>query len=300
MKKLLAMLLAGLLLLTSMSVMAWADDEEDADLDIDVPLDDGADPGPRFYSLSELIEYRNYLRETDDDHGVYFESYDCVESLEGLYLPEGLTFDDITEFMSGTYFYYVYFKLDGITLEFTYYYNTEAAERIVVDTPIKYAKGGMYSGKVLESANGTTVYFWNFAPTHKTTVNENLNYLWYQDGYYYNLTLMGSHDTSETSYEELYGDELLAMSNAVYHPFSEAFDLSAEADEGKVKLSWNEIIEDESCTVYWKRSSSDEWKVAGTTSKHKVNIAGLKSQVSYDFKIEASGVESEIVTVTTE
>ncbi|MCD7888904.1 MAG: fibronectin type III domain-containing protein [Oscillospiraceae bacterium] len=296
MKKLLAMLLAGLLLITSMSVMAWADDDEDFD---DVPID-GADPGPRFYSLSELIEYRNYLRETDKDHGVYYESYDCVEGLEGLYLPEGLTFDDITEFMSGTYFYYVYFKIDDITLEFTYYYNTEAAERIVVDTPIMYAKGGMYSGKVLESANGTTVYFWNFAPTHKTTVNENLNYLWYQDGYYYNLTLMGSHDTSETGYEELYGDELLAMSNAVYHPFGEAYGLSGEAVDGKVKLSWNEIVEDSTYTVYWKRSTSDEWKVAGTTSKERVSITGLKSGISYDFKIEATGVESEIVTVTAE
>ncbi len=289
------MLLAVLMLISMMSVTAWADDDDD--LDITDPLD-GADPGPRFYSLSELVEYRNYLRETDEDHGAYYESYDCVENLEGLYLPEGLTFGDITEFMAGTYFYYVYFELDGITLEFTYYYNTEAAERIVVDTPIMYAKGGMYSGKVLESANGTTVYYYKFAPTHKTTVNENLNYLWYQDGYYYNLTLMGSHDTSETGYEELYGDQLLAMCNAVYHPFSEAYNFTGIADDGKVKLSWDELVEDETYTVYYKRSTSDEWKVAGTTSKHKVNITGLKSGVSYDFRIEASGVESESVTVT--
>ncbi len=298
MKRLLAMLLAGLLLITSMSIVAWADNDE-GDIDMDEPVD-GADPGPRFYSLSELVEYRNNLRETDEDHGVYYESYDCVEALEGLYLPEGLTFDDITEFMAGTYFYYVYFKLDGITLEFTYYYDTEAAERIVVDTPIMYAKAGIYSGKVLESANGTTVYFYNLAPTYKNRVSENPEYLWYQDGYYYRLRLMGYRDTSETSYEELYGDELLAMCNAVYHPFSEAYNLAAESTDSKVKLTWDEIVDDSTYTVYWKRSSSDEWKVAGTTSKHKVNITGLKSGVSYDFKIEASEIESEIVTVTAE
>ncbi len=299
MKKLIAILFAGLLLITSMSVAVWADDDEDFD---DKPID-GADPGPRFYSISELIEYRNYLRLIKVDNGYpagYQESYECIDYLEGLYLPEGLTFDDITEFMAGTYFYYVYFEIDGITLEFTYYYDTDAAERVAVYAPIKYATSGTYSGRVLESADGTTVYYYNFAPTHKTTINENLTYLWYQDGYYYELELMGSHDMSETSYEELYGDELLAMCHAVYHPFGEGYNLTGEFSEGKVKLSWDELIDDETYTVFYKRSSSDEWKIACYTSKHKVNITGLKSGESYDFQIFGNGFESDVITVIAE
>ncbi len=67
--------------------------------------------------------------------------------------------------------------------------------------------------------------------------------------------------------------------------------------DGKVTLSWDKT-DDESYTVYWKRSSSDEWKVAGTTTKHTVNITGLKNGVSYDFKVEISGEDSEVVTAT--
>ncbi len=67
--------------------------------------------------------------------------------------------------------------------------------------------------------------------------------------------------------------------------------------DGKVVLSWLNTP-DETYTVYWKRSSSSEWKVAGTTSKHKVNITGLKNGVSYDFKVEIGGEDSEIVTAT--
>ncbi len=67
--------------------------------------------------------------------------------------------------------------------------------------------------------------------------------------------------------------------------------------DGKVTLSWDKS-DDESYTVYWKRSSSEEWKVAGTTTKHTVNITGLKNGVSYDFKVEILGEDSEVVTAT--
>lgn len=291
MKKLLAMLLAALLLITSMSIVTWADDD---DLEVTDSLE-GADPGPRFYSVGEIIEYRNYLRETDEDHGAYYEVYDCLESLEGLYLPEGYTLGDVTQFMAGTYFYYVYLEHDGKTVLFTYYYDISVTD--ILYTPKLYARTGEYSGKTLETSDGTTVYFYNFAPTYKTTISEDLEYWWYQDGYYYSLRLMGSHDTSETGYEELYGDELLEMCNATYHPFSEAYNLTSEATDGKVSLSWDEIVDDSTTLVYYKRSTSDTWLLAGTTSKHKVNIRGLTSGISYDFKIESAGGESDIVTV---
>ena len=81
----------------------------------------------------------------------------------------------------------------------------------------------------------------------------------------------------------------------VFASIPESLDYSAS--DGKITLSWRNTS-DETYTVYWKRSSSDEWKVAGTTSKHKVNITGLKNGVSYDFKVEILGQDSEIVTAT--
>ncbi|MCC8196225.1 MAG: fibronectin type III domain-containing protein [Ruminococcus sp.] len=73
--------------------------------------------------------------------------------------------------------------------------------------------------------------------------------------------------------------------------------LDATVSDGKVKLSWTNTS-DETYTVYWKRSSSDTWKVAGTVTKNKVNIIGLKSGVSYDFKVEICGEDSEVATIT--
>ncbi|MCD7772313.1 MAG: fibronectin type III domain-containing protein [Oscillospiraceae bacterium] len=81
----------------------------------------------------------------------------------------------------------------------------------------------------------------------------------------------------------------------VFASIPESLDYSVS--DGKVTLSWRNTS-DETYTVYWKRSSSDEWKVAGTTSKHKVNITGLKNGISYDFKVEILGQDSEIVTAT--
>ncbi|MCD7847561.1 MAG: SH3 domain-containing protein [Oscillospiraceae bacterium] len=74
-------------------------------------------------------------------------------------------------------------------------------------------------------------------------------------------------------------------------------ELRYSVSDGTVTLSWDKT-KDDTHTVYWKRSSSDEWKIAGTTAKHKVNITGLKNGVSYDFKVEILGSDSEIVTAT--
>lgn len=92
----------------------------------------------------------------------------------------------------------------------------------------------------------------------------------------------------------------LEYSSATYHTFGEAYNLTAESVDEKVKLSWDKIVDDSTYTVYWKRSGSDEWNIAGTTTKQKVSITGLRSGVSYDFMIEATGVESEEVTIVAE
>ncbi len=75
----------------------------------------------------------------------------------------------------------------------------------------------------------------------------------------------------------------------------EQAELSVIASDCKITLSWEDAGED-SYSVYWKRSSSETWKLAGTTSKHKVNIIGLSNGVSYDFKVEIGGEFSETVT----
>ncbi|MCD7784104.1 MAG: fibronectin type III domain-containing protein [Oscillospiraceae bacterium] len=70
--------------------------------------------------------------------------------------------------------------------------------------------------------------------------------------------------------------------------------LSCTNGDGRVILSW-EDTDDESYDVYWKRYSSDEWKLAGTVTGHKVNVIGLKNGISYQFKVEIGGEFSETV-----
>ncbi|MCD7822687.1 MAG: fibronectin type III domain-containing protein [Oscillospiraceae bacterium] len=76
---------------------------------------------------------------------------------------------------------------------------------------------------------------------------------------------------------------------------SEDASLEAVAGDCKVTLSWDDT-DDESYTVYWKRSSSETWKLAGTVSKNKVNITGLTNGVSYDFRVKIGDGFTEIVT----
>ncbi|MCD8007312.1 MAG: cellulase family glycosylhydrolase [Oscillospiraceae bacterium] len=125
--------------------------------------------------------------------------------------------------------------------------------------------------------------------------------LWDTPGGFYNRTTCKFTDS-----EILEGfEEIKTMSRAVEISSNDdeeeeaTVELKATASDGKVKLSWSTTLSGK-CTVYYKRSSSDEWKTAGTVSKTKVNITGLKNGVSYDFKVVIDGVESDVVTVTPE
>jgi len=60
--------------------------------------------------------------------------------------------------------------------------------------------------------------------------------------------------------------------------------LEVTSGDGKVTLTWEDSGL-ESYPVYYKRATSDEWKLAGTTTKHKVSITGLLNGVVYDFRI---------------
>ncbi|MCD7732436.1 MAG: fibronectin type III domain-containing protein [Oscillospiraceae bacterium] len=273
MKKLLAMLLAGLLLITSMSVMAWADDEE--------PVGDIL-PGLRFDSLSELWEYIDWL---DEDYVSRADEMNFSDGLleylyydmEGIYFPDCIDIGEVRSVYVDPRYVSVGISRDDEVLSL-YSFDIAGGGKTFTKEYITLAKN---SGVVTTLDNGTEVYYCRFIGTG--------SYVFVQDGVYYLLTNWTNGD---------YDESLLEYCNAVYHSFGEAYGLSGEAVDGKVKLSWDEVVEDSTYTVYWKRSTSDEWKVAGTTSKEKVSITGLKSGVNYDFKIEATGVESEIVTVT--
>ncbi len=95
----------------------------------------------------------------------------------------------------------------------------------------------------------------------------------------------------------LAGLMLISVMSVAVMAAGDPAELNYSVSDGKVTLSW-ENTSDETYTIYWKRSTSDEWKVAGTTAKHKVNILGLHNGVSYDFKVEILGQDSEIVTAT--
>ncbi len=85
-----------------------------------------------------------------------------------------------------------------------------------------------------------------------------------------------------------------SLSLVVFADEEEKASLSCTNGDGKVTLSW-EDTDDESYDVYWKRYSSDEWKLAGTVTGHKVNIIGLQNGITYQFKVEIGGEFSETV-----
>ena len=72
---------------------------------------------------------------------------------------------------------------------------------------------------------------------------------------------------------------------------------SLTSGDGKVSLSWNGG-NGGPYDVFWKRSASAAWKKAATVKKTTVNITGLRNGTSYDFKIEAKGLVSAILSVT--
>ncbi|MCD7784221.1 MAG: fibronectin type III domain-containing protein [Oscillospiraceae bacterium] len=282
MKKLLAVLLAGLLLITSMSVTVWADDEE---VDRSAPAwdDGGILPGLVFYSLGELFEYvdeldEEYVSKADEmgfGEGVLEYLY---YEMDGVYLPDGVGFDDFNDIYVDPNYIEVTFRYGDRWVTLYYFVMRKDGE----DYTKRYVTLAKNSGKVITLENSTEVYYCRYAGEE--------NYVFVQDGNYYLIARR----------EGAYDEGMLDFCNVSYHTFGEAYNLEAESGVGKVKLTWDEIVDDSTYTVYWKRSTSDEWRVACETSKKKVNITGLKSGTSYDFKIEATGIESEVVTITAE
>lgn len=67
--------------------------------------------------------------------------------------------------------------------------------------------------------------------------------------------------------------------------------------DGKIKLAWTAADGATSYDVYWKRSSSNTWNKATTTTKTAVNLKGLKNGTNYDFKIVANEKDSSILTI---
>ncbi|MCD7784222.1 MAG: fibronectin type III domain-containing protein [Oscillospiraceae bacterium] len=238
MKKLFAMLLAGLMLASVMSVVAFGVDLPDIS-------EYAPEDGVTFYAL--IIStgtskngkgFANIcgFNSNDINHrGLYTASFS--EDVEILNADGDITIDDLRQ---------------GDIVAITY--SGEALD--------------LYPGQLL----GTTRVY---VIDHVDTFAEISSLI--PDGY------------------EDYGDYIPAWNDFV----AKLAELDYSVSDGKVTLSWDKI-EDETYTVYWKRSSSDEWKVACETSKHKVNIIGLKSGVSYDFKVEILGQDSEVVTATAE
>lgn len=66
----------------------------------------------------------------------------------------------------------------------------------------------------------------------------------------------------------------------------------------KVTLSWKAVSGVSEYTVYWKRSSSENWSKAGTVKKTSVKISGLNNDINYDFKIAAGSAETPVLTLS--
>lgn len=81
-----------------------------------------------------------------------------------------------------------------------------------------------------------------------------------------------------------------AAENAAFSEFK------ATSKDKAVSLSWEG--NSSSFDVFWKRSSSETWKKAGTVKKNTVKISGLKNGVSYDFKIVSGKSETPVATVS--
>lgn len=122
--------------------------------------------------------------------------------------------------------------------------------------------------------------------------------LWDTPGGFYNRKTCKFTDTELLEeFMEITTLERAVEMSADEEESAATIELTATASSGKVKLSWSTELSGK-CTIYYKRSSSSEWKKAGTVSKTKVNITGLKNSTSYDFKVVIDGTESDVVTAT--
>ena len=70
----------------------------------------------------------------------------------------------------------------------------------------------------------------------------------------------------------------------------------------EVNLTWD-AIEGSTYTIYRKNTKTNEWIALGTTTETTYNVAGLKTGLTYEFKVEAQKeedtYESEVVSVQT-
>ena len=247
--------------------------------------DDGSDISGDAYVLYTYNEFRSnairvYEAERVDQLDYMVSSY--INRIMGVYLPEGIEIGDITEIYLYPTYCAVGFEYDGVMFQLSFYYK-QYGEDFSYNMVREYYYV-RYNGQIFTTGDGTTVYYYE----DTFSGMDQVYYFWLQD----DMTFSLCAKTLE------YSDEFLSLCSAVYHSFYDYVpSVEYTVSDGKVTLSWDKT-DDESYTVYWKRSSSDEWKVAGTTAKHKVNIIGLKNGVSYDLKVEINGVDSEVVTVT--
>ncbi len=122
--------------------------------------------------------------------------------------------------------------------------------------------------------------------------------LWDTPGGFYNRKTCKFTDTELLEkFEEIKTLERAVEISTDETDTEEAVELTYSVSDGKVKLSWSYPASGKA-SIYYKRSGSDEWKLACTVSKTKVNITGLKNGVSYDFKVVINGDESNVVTAT--
>ncbi len=146
-----------------------------------------------FDSFEKLEEYYSLVKNGSEKP--YDDQKDFFKSADGIYLPDGVSKEDITSVLITPTYCAVYFKYNDKEMHLDAYYD-KAAGKKEYDFA-KYcgsadsSKYGLdYSAKTLKS-NGNTVYYYRVAEENK--------YAYKQDGVYFELAVSGKKSSGELS-----------------------------------------------------------------------------------------------------
>lgn len=148
--------------------------------------------GIEFDSFEKLSDYVNSLNGVSIIEGVESEVSDYLLSADEIYVPVGISTDDINKVLITPTYMELYFDYNGVKMQFSYYHDPDIG------------KGKLDEAKLLgNSANGKNAVYYYEAPYFDDYESY---YVWKQDNKYFQLRVDGKSK-----------DEYITLCNAVKH-----------------------------------------------------------------------------------
>lgn len=145
--------------------------------------------------------FQKYVTSSDSDFeadGNEPEVAEYLRSIDGIFIPNGISTDDINGILITPSYIELSFVHDGVKMQFSFYYDEVGGKMTYDNSKSGRGNGTMQSGDIIYY---TAPYFGDYETY----------YVWQQDGNYFQLRISGNH-----------GDKYLSMCNAVMNGFDDA------------------------------------------------------------------------------